>query len=567
MKDVVIIGSGAGGGPLARSLSQSGMDVLVLEKGPRYSRQDYDHDEGLQPRGFTPSLDEDPHTVVTRKTTTPLLTNLGWIASCMGGGTEHMGGYFYRFHPDDFRMKSRFGDFEELADWPYGYEELEPYYVRAEWEIGVAGSAGANPFAGPRSRPYPLPPLDAHPVASKLEEACRGRGLHPFPTPRSINSRPYQDRPPCAYCGVCASYGCPVGARGTSRELLCRAEATGRCEVRTGAMVREITVSRDGQASGCVYLDHEGREQEVRARVVCVSCSAVESARLLLMSKSPRFPDGLANGSGLVGRHLQFHGVTMGWARLPRRKHPEIMRSQHPMVGRSVMDHYFLPEGVSDIAKGGLLRFGRAPERVLTPGEFRSPVEFRPIGSSSTPADTTPADTMPASTAPASTAPASTAPAEPSLRTAPETDHMSVYFEVFHDFIPNAGTWTELETEVRDRWELPVARIHLDLPGHHRRAGGWVMQRAFEIFDDLGAENMVPTDVGGTSAYLVHGTCRAGNDPEKSVLNGFCQAHEVPNLFVVDGSFMPTSGGAAPTLTILANSFRTADHIAARFKS
>ncbi len=524
MHDAVIIGSGAGGGPLALVLSRAGLDVLVLEKGPDFRREDYARDaHGLPPGALTPRLDEDPHTVVTAKTHNPIPTTFGWTACCVGGGTVHMGGYFYRFHGDDFRMRSRFGarPFEdvELADWPYSYDDLEPYYCRAEWEIGVAGQAATDPLEGRRSRPYPLPPVETHPLAGPLEEACRQRGLHPFPTPRAINSQPYQGRPACAYCAICAGLGCPVGARGTSQEaLLPRAEATGRCEVRPQSMVREITIDQRGRATGCVYLDAEGAEHVVEARIVCLSASAVESARLLLLSRSPRFPDGLANGSGLVGRNLQFHGVTMGNARIPPLSE---MPPHQPDVflGRSLSDFYFLPEGVSPLRKGGMLRFGRASQ-VITDTDL-----------------------------------------------AKGDDPGLFYTEIFHDFLPNTGTWMELDPEVRDRWGLPVARIHLARPQHHVVAGSWVLERAFEIFEDLGATELQATDLGGTSSYLVQGTCRAGDDPGNSVLNGYCRAHEVPNLFVVDGAFMPTSGGSPPTLTIVANSFRTADHIVELWKA
>ncbi len=545
--DVLVIGSGAGGSPLALTLAQAGIDVIVLEKGPRHPRSAYVHDEiEVLRRGFfTPSLDLDPHTVVTRNSPQAQRTDLGWIASCVGGGTVHMGAYFYRFHPDDLRMRSRFGDgdfgdprLEELVDWPYSYDELEPYYALAEREVGVAGLAGADPFAGPRSTPYPLPPLDSHPIAALLEDAIRARGGHPFPTPRAVNSRPYQGRPACEYCEVCPSYGCPVGARGSTQEaLLPRAEASGHCRVMAGAMAKEITTDAEGKATGCIFFDAEDRERTVRARIVCVCCSAVESARLLLLSRSKRFPNGLANSNGRVGKHLQFHGATMGAARIPRSALPEEFRDvEHPFLGRSMMDHYFLPEGVTPLAKGGLLRFHMTPPN---PIETAHALAFQEV------------------------------PQKPmlwgqELRQQLKERYektLGIGFEVFHDFLPNQGTFVELDPEVQDRWGLPVARIHLDLPDHHRVAGQWVMDRAFEILKDLGATHFEAQPAGGTSRYLVHGTCRAGVDPEHSVLDPFCRTHEVPNLYVVDGSFMPTSGGAAPTLTILANSFRVAEHL------
>lgn len=482
MHDAVIIGSGAGGGAVAWRLASAGWRVLVLERGPRYSRDDLRHDR-LKPGDFVPRIEDDPHTVVTARTTTPQRTTLGWIATCVGGGTVHMGGYFYRFHPDDFRMRSRFGEYLALADWPYGYDELAPYYAEAERMMGVST-------------------LKAHPFARRIDEACRARGWHPFATPRAINAEPYDGRPACDYCAVCASYGCPVGARGSAQEtFLAHAERTGRCEVRPLSFVHRIDANGD-RVTGCTYLDERGEEHHAAARVVILSASSIESARLLLLSN-------LANEEGQVGKHLQFHAVTMGQALFEG----DELRDPHPFLGRSIDDFYFLPDGVSDIAKGGMIRFGLAPQ--VSGARHFEPTDAQRI----------------------------------------------LYFEAFHDFLPNADTFVTLDDAITDRHGFAVARIHLAVPQHHRRAGRFLADRAFDIYEDLGALEGVTTDVGSTSSYLVHGTCRMGNDPRTSVLDATGRAHSLRNLFVADGSFMPTSGGASTTLTIAANALRTADHI------
>jgi choline dehydrogenase-like flavoprotein len=544
MKDVVIIGSGAGGAPLALKLSQAGFDVLVLEKGPRYERSDYQHDEVRSVGGrswFQPSVQEEPHVLIdhTRPHAAPRLTTLGWIACCVGGGTSHMGGAFFRFHADDFHLATRCGAYEEIADWPYGYQELEPHYSEAEWLIGVSGLDRANPFEGFRSRSYPMPPLQSHFLTPYFDRACRKLGLNPFPTPRAVNSEPYRGRPACVYCDYCAGFGCPTGARGSTQEsLLPWAERTGRCEIRSEAMVREITIDHHGRAAGCIYIDKSGTEHRVRASMICVCCSAVESARLLLLSASPSFRDGLANGSGLVGRHLQFHAGSTGCSRFRYDRHPALrLRDGRPFLQRSLMDHYFLPQGVTAFPKGGVHRFNFAPlwpihiARELAMTAEQGLLWGRKL--------------------------------KDALK-AHFTEARGIDFEVYHDFLPNRGTFVELDPQVKDKWGLPVARIHLTEPEHHRVTGGWLVNRGLEVLDGMGADELSVHGVGYTNGVMTHGTCRAGNDPTRSVLNEFCRAHEVPNLFVVDGSFMPTSGGAPSTLTIVANSLRTADHIIAR---
>lgn len=522
--DVLVIGSGAGGGPIACRLAEAGLRVLVLEKGPEYSRAEYVHDEIAIVRRdfFVPSIQDEPHTLVWEDATTSQKTTMGWIACCVGGGTVHMAGYFYRLHPDDFRMRSKYG---VLADWPFPYEELEPYYTQVEEEIGVSGASGQNPLEGPRSKPYPLPPVDVHPFSSEIDRSCAKLGLHPFPSPRAILSRPYKGRAACVYCDFCGSYGCEVGAKSSTQEaLLPRAVATGRCEVRSRAMVHRI-VARGGEAQGVLYFDAEGRERFAGARTVVLSANAIESARLLLASEL---------GGALVGKNLQFSVFSTGRAvyrYAAQKRRQSILRTRHPFLGRSVQDFYFLPE--LPVPKGGTIRFGFPHANpIFTAMRLAEEVHPPRWGSF----------------------------LKERMR---EYFHESrtVEFETFADFLPNPGTYVDLDPEVRDRWGLPVARLHVNQPAHHAEAARILQARGLEILEATEPDEVHPGELSGVTGHLLQGTCRAGKDPADSVLDRCCRLWDARNLYVVDGSFMPTAGGVPSTLTIMANSFRVADLI------
>lgn len=540
--DALVIGSGAGGGPIAYTLARAGWRVCLLEKGPRHTREQFIHDEVAICRRdfFVDSLADDPH-VLEFADGTRERTDLGWISRCVGGGTVHMAGYFYRLHPEDFRMATLYGHGGglSLADWPFGYEVLEPYYARVEQVIGVSGDAGTNPFEPPRSTSYPLPAIDAHPLAKVVDAAAAKLGMHTFPCPRGIASRPYAGRAQCVYCDFCGSYGCEAGAKSSSLEaLIPQAEATGRCEVVPNAMVREVTVGADGCADGCVYLDEEGDEQRVRARVVVVACSAVESARLLLLSKSARFPQGLGNSTGQVGRNLHFSMNTTGkaWFRYGSGKvADEVLRARAPFLQRSLQDFYSLPAGVSDIPKGGTIRM--------------SFPHANPIATAMKLARATGALTWGGFL-------------KERMREYWH-DGRQIEFEAFADHLPSEGTSIDLDSEAKDRWGLPAARIRIAEVPHHEKAGAYLQARGMELLAACGADEVEAGVVAAVTGHLVHGTCRMGTDPATSVTDADGRAHDCPNLYVTDGAAIPHAGGVTSTLTILANAFRIADRILA----
>ena len=260
--DFVVIGSGAAGGTIARELSRAGLDVVVLEQGPRYTPADFQHDEFANWIDLKLSNDLERNPQTFRQSAAEVAKRVkdfpaAWYAPNVGGSTSHFTANYWRLHEVDFDERSRIGAIPgtTFADWPISYAELEPYYTKVEWEVGVSGLAGASPFDPPRSKPYPMPPLPVKSSGVLLERGARKLGLHPFPAPMAIASVPYRGRAACAHCGFCIGFGCEMQAKsGTMFTMIPEAEATGHCEVRPLSYVTRIETNAAGRTTGVVVL-------------------------------------------------------------------------------------------------------------------------------------------------------------------------------------------------------------------------------------------------------------------------------------------------------------------------
>ena len=309
--DFLVIGAGAAGGVMAKELAIAGFRVVVLEQGPYWREKHYSHDEIKYT--FLPGLTNDvklqPITFRANEHEPAKLMKAIEYGRQVGGGSVHFTANYWRFHESDFHERSLYGEVPgtAFADWPITYADLEPYYTKAEYDLGISGLAGANPFEAPRSKPYPLPPLPVKSSGVLFERATKTLGLHPYPAPMAVLSQPYRGRPACVHCGFCESFGCEMRAKSSTLvSVIPEAEATGRCEIRPDSYVRKIVTDARGRATGAVYFDAKRREIFQRAKAVVLCANGVESAKLLLLSKSNLFPQGLANSSGLVGKHLMW---------------------------------------------------------------------------------------------------------------------------------------------------------------------------------------------------------------------------------------------------------------------
>jgi choline dehydrogenase-like flavoprotein len=454
-----------------------------------------------------------------------------------------MSGYFYRLKPVDFRLRSELGPVPgaNLVDWPITYEDMSPFYDKAEEQLGVSGEAQPHPFAEPRNKPYPLPPLEEHPIANEVDKACKKLGMHSFRSARGIASREYKGRHGCVYCALCGSYGCEVDAKsGTHVSLLPAALATGNVEIRPECMARSVEVDGQGRAKSVIYRDHKGETFEQPAKLVIVSCTAIESARLLLNSTSSKFPKGLANGNGQVGKNLLFSsfGQSRATFRLEKRKTSwPWLADRAPFVHRSVQDFYMVPASEMQYRKAGTIGFmWTHPNPIHAIYEIATRGKYVDYGKHFK-------DLM-----------------------REYRDSKLLEYETYGEWFATPGTYVDIDADTRDKFGLPVARISIDRHPNDLANIKLLMEKGDAVLKAMEPDKFEQKTIAGVTTILQGGTCRMGNDPATSVLDKDCRTHEVPNLYVVDGGFLPTSGAVPLTLTIVANSFRVADALVKKLK-
>jgi choline dehydrogenase-like flavoprotein len=526
--NAVVIGAGAAGSIVAKELATAGLSVILLERGRWYTAADCRKDDLRNQRttvlgnAFGPEDAGNPRVWVdpkgTAHTAMPSDGSYQNNAACVGGGTLSYGAQAWRYMPQDFRMRSTYGvpEGSSLEDWPISYEDLEQFYEKAEYEIGVSGDYSGTPFRGPRRRELPMPPLPPNLEFSILEPAAKRLGLHPFHLPMLRNSVPYNGRGPCMRCRWCCGFACEVDAKnGTQNTVIPIALNSGNCELRTECMVKEILVDDRGHARGVSYFDERGHLREQPADLVVVSSAAIESARLLLNSRSRLFPNGLGNRYDQVGRHLQGHHYTGAIGYFDFQTYDDV----GPGASIAVTDYN---HGTPGLCGGGMLA-----------NEFiRLPIHM--------------VDRLPKGT------PRWGLAHKQAMR---HWHKRSIVIMGPTQQIPSAAGRVTVDQAVRDKWGLPVARFEGNVHPHTFEIGDLQAKRAETWLKEAGAVNtslMAWHPEGVSAGQHQAGTCRMGSDPRASVVDRNCKLHDVDNVFVIDGSVHVTNGGFNPVLTIMA---------------
>jgi len=541
--DVVVVGAGLGGGIAAGVLAEAGKCVLVLERGDWLQNEQISRDHlrnhrlALYGHNTGPDLKGNPRTYVfpggREVEVAPNDALYQNNAMTVGGGARVWGMQAWRFLPEDFAMASRYGvpARSSLADWPIGYDELERWYERAEYEIGICGEHAPERHGAPRRRPYPMPPVQDSASAAWLRAGASRLGWSTLTPPLALNSIPYQGREACIRCGECIGFSCPTDAKnGSHNTLLPRALATGRCTLVTRAQVSRVDTDEHGRVIGVTYWrEHDNgthKQVTVRGRSVVLAAGAIETARLLLLSKSVAHPEGLGNASDQVGRNLQGHYYPGALGLLP------------PGV---------LLDGVGPGVNIATTRFNHGNEGVIGGAMLANEFVKLPIIFWRT--------ALP--------------PDVPRWGLASKQYVRDAFMRTVHvqgpvQEIPSPDSRVALDPRVKDRFGLPVVRLSGTTHPETMRTAQFMRTKAEAWLRESGAEKVWswPPELKLSAGQHQAGTCRMGSDPKTSVTDRTGRVHGHENLFVADGSVHVTNGGFNPALTIMALAFRTAEQVA-----
>lgn len=543
--DICIIGSGAGGSPIAYELSNAGFNVVVLEKGKEYKEEDFSKDELAVSRRdkFTPLLKDEQHVINDRAEDGTITRYVGseydwsfWNGSMVGGSSNLMSGYFHRMKPNDFKLKSVFGEIEgaNVVDWPISYDELEPYYEKVERVVGVSGVVKKHKFLEPRSTSkFPYIPLEVSGVTNWFDKACEKLGFESIPTPRAVLPHNTLNRNGCSYSNFCGSYGCATGAKGSARAALLQ-----KCDAKiiTEAFVYKLD-SDKSKIIKANYYDKDLKSHTIEAKIFVLSAQAIESSRLLLNSKNKFFPKGIANNNAQVGKNLIFSAGGSGQGRfsfenLNEKQQKELMQAG-VFFNRSLQEWYEFEDGDKTL-KGGTVDFLFEHANIIS----RATREFynedgKIIWGKEL---------------------------QDRIHKQLTTSRV-LTFEVFNDWLPTDECFVSVDYDVKDKFNTPVGAINLWGHPHDIKVGEHLAKKSIEILKEMGAKEISYSISSAPPPNLVAGGCRFGDDKKTSVLDKNCKAHELDNLYVADASFMPTGGSVPYTWTIYANAFRVADEL------
>jgi gluconate 2-dehydrogenase alpha chain len=558
--DVVIVGLGAVGGVAALPLTRAGLEVVGLEAGSWLTPRDFAPDELRNNfRGWPQAAQKANGEIPTHRpnASAPYSPRLPIhpMMNAVGGTSLHYWAQSWRLNPWDFKVVSettrRYGASRvpkgsTVEDWPFGLEELEPYYDKVEYELGVSGQAGniqgkvderGNIFEGPRVREYPMPPLRGTEFTELIATTARKLGWHPFPGPAAINSQGFDDRPGCMYHGFCSRGGCPINAKNsTAVSTIPKAVATGRLKVVTLATTTNVAVDeKSGRVAGVIYV--KGSQEFFQpADVVLLAGYTYENVRLLLLSKSKVFPNGLSNNGGQVGKHYFSHNTASTVTAL----FPFDINNWYGLPAQGIAvdnwaDDNFDHSGLDFIGGGNLWVYS----------------DRRPIGA-------------------ASMTTFGKAPRWGSAWksfTKQNADRWNLAY-IQKTTLPYDDNYLDLDPTVKDSLGFPVCRITADFKDNERKVGAFMQVKMAQLFMEAGAISVEkgPPGTMGPSTHAYGGT-RMGNSADTNVVNRWGLSHEVPNLGVLGASVMGTSGAHNPTLTAQALAWRTADHLTKNWKA